>query len=129
MRLDPSKPVLVVDDSSAATEIVCRILKQLGYTNIEAVHDCNVALARLREDRHPMVIADWNMEPMSGYDLLKEVRSDERLAGIRFIMISAESSIPHVVAARKAHADSYLVKPFSAQSLKARVNDCVLPSV
>ena len=123
MRIDQSLPVLVVDDYTTMTRIIRTILKQLGFANVERVHDGNQALAKLRDGSYSMVISDWNMAPMSGYDLLKEVRSDEKLANIVFIMISVESSIPRVVAARKAQADSYVTKPFSAQTLKAKIEE------
>ncbi len=123
MRLDLSLPVLVVDDFTTMTRIIGNILKQIGFENVEMVHSGNEALAKLRAEKYSIVISDWNMESMSGYDLLKEIRSDERLANVCFIMISAEASISHVVGAKKAHADSYLVKPFNALSLKAKIEE------
>jgi two-component system chemotaxis response regulator CheY len=123
MRLDLSLPVLVVDDFTTMTKIICNILKQIGFQNVDMVHSGNEALAKLRAQKYSLVISDWNMESMSGYDLLKEIRSDEKLANVCFIMISAEASISHVVEARNAHADSYVVKPFNAQSLKAKIEE------
>ena len=102
MRLDLSLRVLVVDDFNTMTRIICNILKQIGYQNVEMVNSGNEALAKLRAEKFSIVISDWNMESMSGYDLLKEIRSDEKLANVCFIMISAEPSISRVVEAKKA---------------------------
>lgn len=123
MRLDLSLPVLVVDDFTTMTRIISKLLKQIGYQNVDMVYGGNEALAKLRAEKYALVISDWNMNSMSGYDLLKEIRSDEQLANVCFIMISAEASISHVVEAKKAHADSYVVKPFNAQSLKAKIEE------
>jgi two-component system chemotaxis response regulator CheY len=125
MRIDVSIPVLVVDDSTAIATIVCTILKQLGFKRVDVAHDGSSALALLQGTKYGLVLSDWNMEPINGYELLKAIRADETLAGVKFIMISADSSIPNVVAAKRADADSYLLKPFSAQSLKAKIEEAV----
>ena len=80
MALDLSMPILVVDDYSTMIRIICNLLKQLGYQNIDDANDGATALAKMRAKRYGLVISDWNMEPMSGYDLLKEVRADTALA-------------------------------------------------
>lgn len=121
MRVDPSAPVLVVDDSITMGRIICTLLKQAGFRSVELVQSGAEALVQLRAKSYAIVISDWNMEPMSGYDLLKEIRSDNRLANVRFLMISAETSIDKVVAAKRARADSYLVKPFDAETLRKKI--------
>src|SRR5712691_5449895 len=80
------------------------------------------ALERLRTGKYRLVIADWNMEPMSGYDLLEELRADAALAETRFIMVSAVSSLEHVLAAKHAGANGFIIKPFTAAALKARID-------
>jgi len=82
------------------------------------------ALVKIAERDYRLVIADWNMEPMNGYELLKQVRADHRFAGTRMMLMTAELSADHVVAARKAGVDNYIVKPFTAETLKAKIDAC-----
>jgi two-component system, chemotaxis family, chemotaxis protein CheY len=121
MAVDLSMPVLVVDDYSTMIRIICNLLKQLGYQNIDNANDGATALAKLRSKRYGLVISDWNMEPMSGYDLLKEVRADPQLATTPFIMITAESKTENVIAAKRAGVSNYIVKPFNAQTLQTKI--------
>jgi two-component system chemotaxis response regulator CheY len=76
----------------------------------------------MRTKQYGLIISDWNMEPMTGYDLLKEVRSDPVLAGTRFIMVTAESRTENVIAAKQAGVSNYIVKPFNAQTLKSKID-------
>ena len=122
MAVDLSTPVLVVDDYSTMVRIISNLLKQLGFVHIDDACDGSVALAKLRGSRYGLVISDWNMEPMTGYDLLKEVRSDPRLARTPFIMVTAESKTDNVIAAKKAGVSNYIVKPFNAQTLKNKID-------
>jgi two-component system, chemotaxis family, chemotaxis protein CheY len=121
MAVDLSMPVLVVDDYSTMIRIICNLLKQLGYQNIDNANDGATALTKLRSKRYGLVISDWNMEPMSGYDLLKEVRADPQLATTPFIMITAESKTENVIAAKRAGVSNYIVKPFNAQTLQTKI--------
>src|SRR6202166_1424419 len=121
MALDLSMPVLVVDDYNTMIRIICNLLKQLGYQNIDNATDGASALAKLRAGQFGLVISDWNMEPMSGYDLLKEVRADAKLGKTPFIMITAESKTENVIAAKRAGVSNYIVKPFNAQTLQAKI--------
>ena len=121
MALDLSMPILVVDDYSTMIRIICNLLKQLGYQNIDDANDGATALAKMRAKRYGLVISDWNMEPMSGYDLLKEVRADTALATTPFIMITAESKTENVIAAKRAGVSNYIVKPFNAQTLQSKI--------
>jgi two-component system chemotaxis response regulator CheY len=126
MAVDLSTPILVVDDYSTMVRIIRNLLKQLGFVHIDDACDGSVALAKLRGRRYGLVISDWNMEPMTGYDLLKEVRSDPRLAWTPFIMVTAESKTDNVIAAKKAGVSNYIVKPFNAQTLKSKI-EAVFP--
>ncbi|MBS0245528.1 MAG: response regulator [Proteobacteria bacterium] len=122
MAVDYAMPVLVVDDYSTMVRIIRNLLKQLGFVEIDEANDGTSALAKMRERKYGLVISDWNMEPMTGYDLLRQVRSDEDLSATPFIMITAESKTENVVAAKKAGVSNYIVKPFNAQTLKAKID-------
>lgn len=122
MSVDPSMPVLVVDDYSTMVRIIRNLLRQVGFTHVDDASDGISALRRLREKRYQLVISDWNMEPMSGFDLLKEMRADPGLASVPFIMITAESKTENIIAAKKAGVSNYIVKPFNAATLKAKID-------
>jgi two-component system chemotaxis response regulator CheY len=122
MAVDLSMPVLVVDDYPTMNRIICSLLKQIGFQNIANARDGATALARMRAGRYGLVISDWNMEPMSGYELLKQVRADERLGKTPFIIVTAESKTENVIAARNAGASNYIVRPFNAQTLRHEIH-------
>src|SRR6476661_3298235 len=121
MAVDLSMSVLVVDDYSTMIRIIRNLLKQLGFENIDDASDGSAALNKMRGKKYGLVISDWNMEPMTGYDLLQEVRSDPGLASIPFIMVTAASKTENVIAAKKAGVSNYIVKPFNAQTLKSKI--------
>jgi two-component system chemotaxis response regulator CheY len=121
MAVDLSMPVLVVDDYSTMIRILRNLLKQLGFDDIDDAPDGSMALAKMRAKRYGLVISDWNMEPMTGYELLKEIRSDPHLSPTPFIMVTAESKTENVIAAKKAGVNNYIVKPFNAQTLKSKI--------
>jgi two-component system chemotaxis response regulator CheY len=114
-------PILIVDDYKTMLRIIRNLLKQLGFNNVDEVTDGATALQRLREKKYELVISDWNMEPMSGLQLLKEVRADNRLNGLPFIMVTAESKSENVVAAKQAGVTNYIIKPFNAETLKTKL--------
>ena len=121
MALDPSMPVLVVDDYTTMVRIIRNLLRQLGFADIDDAPDGAAALAKMHSKRYGLVISDWNMEPMTGYDLLRNVRANPALGTIPFIMVTAESKTENVIAAKKAGVNNYIVKPFNAQTLKAKI--------
>ena len=121
MALDPSMPVLVVDNSGTMINIQRNLLRQLGFNDIDDAQDGPAALAKMRNRRYGLVISDWNMEPMSGYDFLREVRGDPILKRTPFIIVTAEAKTEHVIAAKKAGVSNYIVKPFNAESLKMKI--------
>jgi two-component system, chemotaxis family, chemotaxis protein CheY len=121
MSLDPSMAVLVVDDSSLITSILRNLLRQLGLEDVDCAADGSAGLARMRSKRYSLVISDWNMEPMTGYDFLREIRNDPALKRTPFIMITAESKTENVVAAKKAGVNNYIVKPFDARTLRSKI--------
>jgi two-component system, chemotaxis family, chemotaxis protein CheY len=121
MALDPSIPVLVVDDYSTMVRIIRNLLRQLGFADVDDAPDGAAALAKMHAKRYGLVISDWNMEPMTGFDLLRQVRGDPELGETPFIMVTAESRTENVIAARKAGVNNYIVKPFNAQTLKSKI--------
>lgn len=121
MAVDLSMPVLVVDDYNTMIRIIRNLLKQIGFADIDDAVDGSSALGKMREKRYGLVISDWNMEPMTGYELLKEVRADPGLSKTPFIMVTAESKTENVIAAKKAGVNNYIVKPFNAQTLQSKI--------
>ena len=122
MAVDTSMNVLIVDDYKTMLRIIRNLLKQLGFDNVDEATDGSMALQKLRQKQYGMIISDWNMEPMTGYELLKEVRADEQLKGTPFIMVTAESKTDNVIAAKKAGVNNYIVKPFNAATLKTKIS-------
>ena len=120
--VDMNMPILIVDDYKTMLRIIRNLLKQLGFNNVDEATDGSVALTKLRDKDFGLVISDWNMEPMTGYELLKEVRTDDGLARTPFIMVTAESKTENVIAAKKAGVNNYIVKPFNAATLKSKID-------
>ena len=121
MAVDKNMPILIVDDYKTMLRIIRNLLKQLDFLNVEDAIDGSSALQTLREGSFELIISDWNMEPMTGIQLLKEVRADENLRKIPFIMITAESKTENVVIAKEAGVSNYIVKPFNAATLKSKL--------
>ncbi|WP_346381290.1 response regulator [Aquidulcibacter sp.] len=119
--MDMNAPVLVVDDYQTMVRIIRNLLKQLGFENVDEAADGREALEKMKKTKYGLVISDWNMEPMTGYELLREVRADKILKPTPFIMVTAESKTENVIAAKKAGVNNYIVKPFNAQTLKAKI--------
>lgn len=121
MAIDKRMPVLIVDDYKTMLRIVKNLLIQIGFENVDEATDGSMALAKLKEKRYGLVISDWNMEPMSGFELLKKVREAETTKNLPFIMVTAESKTDNVIAARQAGVNNYIVKPFNAETLKSKI--------
>jgi two-component system, chemotaxis family, chemotaxis protein CheY len=113
--------ILLIDDYATMRRIVRNLLNQIGFTDVEEASDGVAALQKLRENKFGLVISDWNMEPMSGLQLLKEVRADAKLRHTPFIVTMAESKTEDVIAAKTAGVDNYIVKPFNADTLKQKI--------
>jgi two-component system chemotaxis response regulator CheY len=122
MPADQSLSILVVDDYRTMIRIIRNLLKQIGFEDVDEATDGSEALAKLRGRRYGLIISDWNMEPMTGFDFLREVRADPELAKTPFIMVTAESKTENVIAAKKAGVNNYIVKPFNAQTLKNKID-------
>jgi two-component system chemotaxis response regulator CheY len=121
MSVDMNMNILIVDDYKTMLRIIRNLLKQLGFNNVDEATDGSMALQKLRDKEYGLVISDWNMEPMTGIQLLREVRADAKLKALPFIMITAESKTENVIAAKEAGVNNYIVKPFNAATLKTKL--------
>jgi two-component system chemotaxis response regulator CheY len=122
MSVDMNMPILVVDDQTTMLRIERNLLEQLGFKNIDTATDAPAALRKARASRFALIISDWNMEPMTGLQFLKEVRADPALKQTPFIMVTAESKTENVIAAKQAGVNNYIVKPFNAETLKKKIS-------
>ena len=121
MALDFNMPVLVVDDYRTMVRIIRNVLRQLGFEDVDGASDGSAALEMMHDKDYGLVISDWNMAPMTGYDLLREVRKDGDLSGTPFIMVTADSTSENQVAAKRAGVSDYLLKPFNAATLRSKI--------
>ena len=121
MPVDKTMNVLVVDDYKSMIRIVRGLLNQLGFQNVDEALDGPTALALIRSKTYGLVLSDWNMQPMSGLELLKEVRAEERTKTLPFVMVTAEAKAENVVAARQAGVNNYVIKPFTLAVLKQKL--------
>ena len=121
MAVGKSAPILVVDDYPTMVRIVRNLLQQLGFQHVEDASDGTSALVKLRQKPFALVISDWMMEPMSGLELLREVRADPGLKTLPFIMVTAENRKDRIAKAKQAGADGYIVKPFNAEALSEKI--------
>ena len=120
--------VLVVDDYKSMIRIVRGLLNQLGFMNVDEAADGETALRMIREKPYGLVLSDWNMEPMSGLELLKKVRAtsgNDNISKVPFIMVTAESKTENVIAAKQAGVNNYIVKPFNAETLKTKISSVI----
>ncbi len=122
MAVDKSMNVLIVDDYKTMLRIINNLLKQLGFSNVDEATDGTMALSMLQNKKYGLIISDWNMEPMTGLQLLKEVRANQNTSSIPFIMVTAESKTENVIEAKKAGVNNYIVKPFNADTLKTKMS-------
>ena len=119
---DPKTKFLVVDDFSTMRRIVRNLLKELGFTNIEEAEDGEIALEKLNKGDFEFVVTDWNMPNMDGLTLLKNIRSSTSLKHLPVLMITAEAKKENIIAAAKAGANGYIVKPFTAATLSEKMD-------
>jgi two-component system chemotaxis response regulator CheY len=119
--IDTKMKILTVDDFSTMRRIIKNLLRQLGYTNIVEAEDGRKALDQLKKGKVDLVISDWNMPNMDGLDLLKAIRSDDNLKDIPVLMVTAEAIKEKIVDAVKLGVNNYIVKPFTAETLKEKI--------
>jgi two-component system chemotaxis response regulator CheY len=120
--LDKSMKILVVDDFSTMRRIIKNLLKDLGFTSIQEADDGNTALPMLQQGDFDFVVTDWNMPGMQGIDLLRAIRSDDNLKHLPVLMVTAEAKKEQIVAAAQAGVNGYVVKPFTAATLKEKLD-------
>jgi two-component system, chemotaxis family, chemotaxis protein CheY len=125
MALDLLMPILVVDDNPSVLGVLVLILEKIGFTTVDEAADGAAALAKMHDTNYGLVISDWQMQPMDGYALLQQIRSSKRLAAMPFIMVTVNSEAGKAVSAMNAGANGYIVKPFSAKILKAKIKQAV----
>ncbi|MCK7458073.1 chemotaxis response regulator CheY [Idiomarina aminovorans] len=120
--MDKNMKILVVDDFSTMRRIIKNLLRDLGFTNIQEADDGNTALPMLQNGDFDFVVTDWNMPGMQGIDLLKEIRKDDNLAHLPILMVTAEAKREQIIMAAQAGVNGYIVKPFTAVTLKEKLD-------
>jgi len=113
--------ILIVDDFSTMRRIIKNLLRDLGFQNTHEADDGNTALPMLRAGGFDFLVTDWNMPGMTGIDLLKAVRAEEQLASMPVLMVTAEQKREQIVEAANAGVNGYIVKPFTAVTLKEKL--------
>ena len=121
MAVDMNMRILIVDDFQTMLKILENFLRQFGFKNIDTATDGQKALEKMKTNKYNLILSDWNMEPMSGLDLLKAVRADETTKDIPVILITAESKVENIIVAKKAGVNNYIVKPLNANTLKEKL--------
>ena len=122
MPIRTDAKILIVDDYKTMLRVIRNLLNQIGFRNIEEALDGSQALALTQSQKFDLVISDWNMEPMTGLELLQKVRaSNTEIKSVPFIMVTAESKTENIIAAKQAGVSNYIVKPFSAETLKTKI--------
>ena len=119
--MDKNMKILIVDDFSTMRRIIKNLLRDLGFNNTQEADDGKSGLPMLQTGNFDFLITDWNMPGMTGIDLLKAVRADEKLAGLPVLMVTAEAKKDQIVEAAQAGVNGYIVKPFTAQTLKEKI--------
>lgn len=122
MAVSKDMSILIVDDYKTMLRIVRSLLEQLGFRNVDEATDGKSAFELISARPYGLVISDWNMQPMTGLDLLKKVRANEATANLPFIMVTAEARTENVVAARQAGVNNYIIKPFTQAVLKQKIS-------
>ena len=118
-------PILVVDDYSTMVRIMKKLLKEVGFDNVDDANSGTAALEMMSAKKYGLIISDWNMEPMTVFELLQKVRADEATKTLPFIMVTAESKQDNVKAAKQAGVNNYLIKPFNAAVLKVKIEQAL----
>ena len=119
--MDASMKILVVDDFSTMRRIIKNLLRDLGFNNTSEADDGRTALPMLQNGRFDFLITDWNMPDMTGIELLKAVRADPKLHSLPVLLVTAEAKRDQIVEAAQAGVNGYIVKPFTAQTLKEKI--------
>lgn len=121
MAVDMNMKILIVDDFKTMLKIVENLLRQLGFKNIDCAANGEEALEKIKANKYEIVLSDWNMQPMTGLELLKAVRANEVTKALPFILITAESKPDNIIVAKQAGVSNYIVKPFNSATLKEKL--------
>jgi len=121
VTLDKNMKILIVDDFSTMRRIIKNLLRDLGFTNTQEADDGQTALPMLKNGDFDFLVTDWNMPGMTGIELLHQVRADERLSSLPVLMVTAEAKRDQIVEAAQSGVNGYVVKPFTAQALKEKI--------
>jgi two-component system, chemotaxis family, chemotaxis protein CheY len=121
MPADPNMKILVVDDMVTMRRIVKNILKQLGFANADEAKNGQEGLQKLRAGKYDFVVSDWNMPVMTGIDMLRAIRADEKLKAIPVLMMTAEAQQSNLIEAVQAGVSNYIVKPFTAETMQDKI--------
>lgn len=119
--MNKNMKILIVDDFSTMRRIIKNLLRDLGFTNTQEADDGSSALPLLKSADFDFLITDWNMPGMTGIDLLKAVRADDKLKSLPVLMVTAEAKREQIIEAAQAGVNGYVVKPFTAQALKEKI--------
>jgi two-component system chemotaxis response regulator CheY len=122
VALDKNMKILIVDDFSTMRRIIKNLLRDLGFSNTHEADDGQTALPMLKNGDFQFLVTDWNMPGMTGIDLLKAVRADEKLSTLPVLMVTAEAKRDQIIEAAQAGVNGYVVKPFTAQALKEKID-------
>lgn len=125
MTVDKNMRILVIDDFQTMRRIIINLLRQLGFTNMTEADDGSTAWEKLQAEHVDLIVSDWNMPKMTGMDLLRKVRADEKYKTTPFIMVTAEGKRENVIAAVQAGVSNYIVKPFNAATLKEKLSKVI----
>jgi two-component system chemotaxis response regulator CheY len=120
-----TKSVLLIDDEIMMITVMTRILERLGYKDVDYAADGLTAIEKMRARPYGLVICDWHMEPISGYDVLRQVRGDADLRDIPFIIATTQTVMQNAVAAKTAGVNAYLIKPFTPGSLQRAIESAI----
>jgi two-component system chemotaxis response regulator CheY len=121
MPADPNMKILVVDDMVTMRKIVRNILKQLGFANTDEAENGEEGLQKLRGGSYSFVVSDWNMPVMTGIEMLRAIRADEKLKSIPVLMVTAEAQQSNLIEAVQAGVSNYIVKPFTAETMQEKI--------
>ena len=127
MAIDLNMKILVVDDYKTMLRILTNLLEQLGFNNVLTAENGQEALQKLHSEDVDFVISDWNMEPMTGMELLREIRESDKLKNLPFIMVSAENKTEIILAAKQAGVSDYIMKPFNTETLQKKMASVLGP--
>lgn len=121
MSYDTNMPILLVDDFATMRRIIKNILRQLQFTNIIEADDGSTAWEILQRQKIEFIISDWNMPQMTGLELLRKVRGDERFKALPFLMVTAEAQQENILEAAQAGVSNYIIKPFTPEVLEQKI--------